>query len=181
MPVILPHKLVPWMLEHGLYPMDAMDTNHVSTYWNHLGSRLPWACEHIRKRGTNYQPFWLWGDDAQYNEACDKLVTCCMGSVLDDRSSAICTVWPLFCYRFESRMHSKTLYLRSCGVYVSVLMDAVSCFVWLVCLANDPLQGTSCWIRNTECFPQTGYFTAVKNSLSIDLVLVHFLWIMVLR
>ena len=102
MPVVLPHKLLPWMLENGIYPQEALESATVSSYWTHLSSCLPWACEHVRRKGPQFQPLWLWGDDAQYNIANDKLVTVAMGAVLDDRRCATATVWPLFCYRFDS-------------------------------------------------------------------------------
>lgn len=91
------------MLEMGIYPLE--ENQDVSQYWNHLASRVGWASEHVRMHGPHFRPLWIWGDDAQYNEANDKIVTVSMGAVLDSRCDAISTVWPLFSYRVETRMH----------------------------------------------------------------------------
>ena len=102
LPVVLPHKLIPWMLENGIYPEDTLDLDDVSNHWDHLASHLDWASEHVQQHGRHHIPLYLWGDDAQYNEEGGKLVTVAMGAVLDNRTSAVATVWPLFCYRLET-------------------------------------------------------------------------------
>ena len=102
--MVLPHKLVPWMLENGIYPEEALDRGRVSEYWDHLASCLPWASEHVRRHGSHFQPLALWGDDAQYNEMNDKLCCVSLMAVLDDRKTSVVSVWPLFSYRVETRM-----------------------------------------------------------------------------
>lgn len=106
LPVVLPHKLIPWMMENGLYPQDALDKDAVSAYWDHLGSQVDWASSHVKQCGKAFQPLWLWGDDATYNSVNDKLITVSIGAVLDMQKSSIRTVWPLFCYRFETWMQT---------------------------------------------------------------------------
>lgn len=93
------------MIENGMYPGDALDKDSVASYWGHLASMVEWGSQHVRRYGHTHQPLYLWGDDAQYNEANDKLVTVALGAVLDCRKDAVATVWPLFCYRWEIWTH----------------------------------------------------------------------------
>ena len=92
------------MLELGLYPEGALEQNVVSAYWDHLSSHVEWASEHVQHHGHAHQPLYLWGDDAQYNEENEKIVCVALGATLDERTSSVATVWPLFVYRVEAWM-----------------------------------------------------------------------------
>ena len=57
------------MLEHDLFPDEAMDETRVKEYWKHLEStKLAWACQHVDRYGYGFVPLFLWGDDAQFSE-----------------------------------------------------------------------------------------------------------------
>lgn len=100
--MVLPHKLLPWMVEHDLFPTEAMDPARLREYWEHLSGHLEWAKSHVALCHHAHVPVWLWGDDAQYNELGQKIVAVSMGCVLDDRTHCVQTVWPLFAYRFDT-------------------------------------------------------------------------------
>ena len=100
-PVVLPHRLVAWMLENELYPVETMQRDEVKKYWDHMRERVQWAKNHIERYGYLHQPLWLWGDDAVYNERLDKLCVFAMGSIFHDGTSAQCC-WPLFTFRMET-------------------------------------------------------------------------------
>ena len=75
--------------------MDEPATTAVSKFWAHardVGMPINGATDlHI--------PLYLWGDDAQFTENQDKLVTVAMGRVLETSKDARLTVWPLFVFQ----------------------------------------------------------------------------------
>ena len=91
------------MLENDLFPLEAMEDLKVKSYWDHMQKHLPWAHQLVSRYGSKMVPLWLWGDDARYmQERTEKIAAVCLGAVLDDRSSSVVSVWPLFCYRVET-------------------------------------------------------------------------------
>ena len=92
------------MLEHDLFPDEAMDETRVKEYWKHLEStKLAWACQHVDRYGYGFVPLFLWGDDAQFSEdRKEKIATMAIGAVLDDRRSSIGTIWPLCVFQVDA-------------------------------------------------------------------------------
>lgn len=50
-------------------------------------------------------PFFIWGDDCQYNESYEKLIVICMGHVLDRRTFSLESSWPIIVLREVSSSH----------------------------------------------------------------------------
>ena len=100
MPVILPHLLVPFLIQNNIMlNNDDMD-REIEKYWQFLSSTgFPHTMD---KAGTGCIPLWIWGDDAQYNERQSKVVIVAIGCVLDTRTCSKTTVWPLFAYKVDS-------------------------------------------------------------------------------
>ncbi|CAE7222271.1 unnamed protein product, partial [Symbiodinium pilosum] len=80
LPVLLPHELVPWLVEQGVFPVDEESDAAHAEFW-----------EHLQKVGTpthnataNHVPLYIWGDDAEFTEHHqDKLVVISIGRVLE--------------------------------------------------------------------------------------------------
>ena len=121
--MVLPHRLVEWLLELDLIQLDHGDEK--MNYWVHLAERLEWARVHVQEYGYEHEPCFLWGDDAQYNEQQDKLVTVSLGHLFDKREPAY-SVWPLFCFRFET--WTKTQLCNSCCAKCQVAICPVFLF-----------------------------------------------------
>ena len=103
MPLVLPENLFPWILKHKPQVLPSADA--VSSYWRHMSQRnLPWVAQ-VLETGRYPIPIYLWGDDAVYNERNEKIVAVVCGSWMDDRKDSKDTVFPLFTYRAETRLH----------------------------------------------------------------------------
>ena len=100
MPVVLPHRLVPWLVRRNRWP--AISDKAVQEYWSHhelhSATSAPTGLHH---------PCWLWGDDVRYGKRFNqKVMVCMMGHVLDcNRDSYLscfllwvcgCDSWLLF-------------------------------------------------------------------------------------
>lgn len=96
----LPHKLIPFLLEHGLMP--EISPEEVQEYWSHMSERVSWAKAHTLRHGVGHNPLMLWGDDAQYTENHEALVCVTLGCVLDPSRNTWRSVWPLFCFKDAS-------------------------------------------------------------------------------
>lgn len=112
MPVILPHELVPYLIQHNIMlNNDDMD-QEIEKYWQFLSyTGFPHS---TNKAGTGCIPLWIWGDDAQYNELQSKVVIVAIGCVLDPRTCSKTTVWPLFAYKVEPW----TFRFKKCSIFV---------------------------------------------------------------
>ena len=97
LPLVLPHKLLPWMLELDMLPLPTDE--ELERYWNHLASRVGWASSHVAIHGPHFVPLWVWGDDAQYNKRNEKVVCLAIGGVLDERKHSVNITWPLCYYK----------------------------------------------------------------------------------
>lgn len=91
--MVLPHELVPWLIRHGAFP--AVTSDDLKRYWGHCRDRVPFG----RMGGEQVHPFFLWGDDCQYNKNQDKIIVIILGHVLDERTYSMETSWPLVCIR----------------------------------------------------------------------------------
>ena len=97
MPVVLPHRLLPWLVRSRVFPEIAED--EVKQFWQHLRDV---GCSYARTSSEPLaHPCWLWGDDCVYNELGQKLVVVCMGAILDTRTLSWECCWPLFVYRAD--------------------------------------------------------------------------------
>ena len=93
MPVVLPHKLVPFLIREGVILESPQMDEEVDQYWRFLASRgYPGAADQV---GSGCIPLWLWGDDCQYNKQLQKIVTITCGCVLDPRSCPKDMFFPL--------------------------------------------------------------------------------------
>ena len=99
MPIVLPHRLIPYLLENDLFA--GVSDNEIEEYWRHLSQRVDWAKDYASGR-AKYHPFTLWGDDAVYNSRQDKLVAVAMCPTLDNRPQSQLSICLLFCYRFDT-------------------------------------------------------------------------------
>ncbi|CAE7910895.1 unnamed protein product, partial [Symbiodinium necroappetens] len=96
LPVVLPHQLLPWLVENGFLPVDDDACHEVASYWSHARS------VGLAASGQTdaHIPLYLWGDDAQFTQTHqDKLVAVAFGRVLETCKNALRTVWPLFLYQ----------------------------------------------------------------------------------
>ena len=102
MPAILPHQLIPFLLQQKVM-LDEPEMDHeIEYYWRFLSSvGFPMAAD---KPGSGTIPLWIWGDDSQYNEQGSKVVLVSIGAVLDWRTCSKMTTWPLFAYKVESQL-----------------------------------------------------------------------------
>ena len=100
MPIVLPHKAIPHLIENNLFP--TVGDKDIDQYWTHLAQRVDWAKDLVTNGRAKYHPFTLWGDDAVYNSRQDKLVAVGMCSTLDCRPQPQLSIFLLFCYRFET-------------------------------------------------------------------------------
>ena len=99
MPIALPHEVVPMLLQEGILQDSADMRNEVDFYWKFLAARhFPGSEDKV---GSGCMPLWLWGDDAQYNERQQKIVTIAFGAVLDSRTSSMEVTYPLAVYQVD--------------------------------------------------------------------------------
>ena len=91
MPIVLPHKLLPWLVRQGVWPDVAMDA--VDEYWNHQ-ERFSTG---IQPPSHQHHPVWLWGDDCRYGKKINqKVMVVMMGHVLDPCRSSYHSCFPLW-------------------------------------------------------------------------------------
>ena len=94
LPVVLPHEVFPWLVRHGIIPLN--DTDEIREFWSHArtaGMPTMGATDH-------HIPLYLWGDDARFTETHeDKLVAVAFGRLLETSKNALQSVWPLFVYQ----------------------------------------------------------------------------------
>ena len=96
MPVILPHRLFPWMMKSGIWPK--LEDGEIQKYWNHLREAQS-PLSGMSDDGCHI-PLYLWGDGAQFTESGQSMTAFCCGIVIDpDRSN----VFPLFLCKDDSR------------------------------------------------------------------------------
>lgn len=171
MPVILPENLFPWLLKHQPEAIPSDDS--VSEYWNHMAMRqdIPWVREVI-STGAMYVPIYIWGDDAIFNERNEKIVAVVCGSWLDERKNSKDTVYPLFTYRVESRLHQVLLeeLFGTCLDQPSMTLQICSAFAqlrsyrwaskhfklsWLQFLGGLGIAGLCC-LSDYVCIPSRG-------------------------
>lgn len=96
MPLLLPSKLFPWMIQHGIFP--EISTDLVANYWRHLvavGSPL----RHMSPN-KDHIPMYVWGDGAQYTESGESMMVFSCGIVIDPKRT---NIFPLFLCREVTR------------------------------------------------------------------------------
>lgn len=101
MPIALPHEVVPMLLQDGILQYSAEMRSEIDFYWRFLAARHFPGSE--GKVGSGCIPLWLWGDDAQYNERQQKIVTIAFGAVLDSRTSSMEVTYPLAVFQVDPR------------------------------------------------------------------------------
>lgn len=121
MPVILPHQLIPFLLQQKIMLDEPEMDREIEYYWRFLSSvDFPGAAD---KPGSGTIPLWIWGDDSQYNGQGSKVVLVSIGAVLDWRTCSKMTTWPLFAYKVESQPMIITVQLPIQRVlYIQILL-----------------------------------------------------------
>ena len=102
------------LLEKGHVPHPDEDGGATDQFWSHMCERtkFSWPQEVVATMNEGkVLPLYLWGDDAQINERCEKLIACACGNWLDERSNGKDSMYPLFCIRSESWIKSHSLVL----------------------------------------------------------------------
>ena len=96
MPLLLPSKLFPWMIQHGIFPK--ISTDLVANYWRHLGA----VGSPLRHMSPNQDhiPMYVWGDGAQYTESGESMMVFSCGIVIDPKRT---NIFPLFLCREATR------------------------------------------------------------------------------
>ena len=128
MPIILPHELMGYLKTNNV--LKNFDMDDVAAYWRHAGKYMSWAKNHW---GTtaNHLPAFLYGDDAQFDEAHNKLLVVSLGFLLDGRRSSMETHHPLFVLRLSLSCGFDTLqaYMKpeSCWVHA----ESALCLFWV--------------------------------------------------
>ena len=98
MPVVLPHKLVPWLIRIGKWPITVVAG--VRHYWDH---HKHWNTG-IAAPSTAHHPLWLWGDDCRYGKKFNqKVMVCMMGHCLDNNRNSYDSCFPLWVCGCDSR------------------------------------------------------------------------------
>ena len=91
MPIVLPHKLLPWLARNGLWP--EVNLEELREYWNHHK-------EHdtgIKAPSDEHHPVYLWGDDVRYGKRFNqKVMVCVVGHVLDKNRNSYLSCHPRF-------------------------------------------------------------------------------------
>ncbi|CAE7491413.1 unnamed protein product, partial [Symbiodinium necroappetens] len=79
MPVLLPHKLVPWLIRKNCWP-DIKDKD-VKDFWQH---QKLYSADATCPTSDLHHPYWLWGDDVRYGKRFNqKVMTVMMGHILE--------------------------------------------------------------------------------------------------
>ena len=122
---MLPHQLLPWLVDNGIMPVDDTACREVADFWSHarnVGMPTSGATAvHI--------PLYLWGDDAQFTQTHqDKLVAVAFGRVLETSKNALQTVWPLFLYQQagSDMCCGSTVYISYTNMYTMLLLQTES-------------------------------------------------------
>lgn len=153
MPLLLPSKLFPWMIQHGIFPK--ISTDLVANYWRHLEA----VGSPLRDMSPNHDhiPMYVWGDGAQYTESGESMMVFSCGIVIDPKRT---NIFPLFLCRevtwHDQRKKVVNLFLLDEG-YGYLKIDLVLIMHWSsksiqysMCL---PLEGTVSWWCNHVCLP----------------------------
>ena len=96
MPVVLPHRLFPWMMRRGIWP--TLENGALDEYWKHLknvGSPLGGMSD------GSHIPIYFWGDGAQYTESGESILVFTCGIVIDENRS---NTFPLFMCREDAQL-----------------------------------------------------------------------------
>ena len=151
MPLLLPSKLFPWMIQHGIFP--EISTDLVANYWRHLGA----VGSPLRHMSPNkdHIPMYVWGDGAQYTESGESMMVFSCGIVIDPKRT---NIFPLFLCREVTRHKEYKLTVKF--FFLMKGMDIVQ--NWSVKLhwsSNisygmwDVVEGTVYWWCNHVCLP----------------------------
>ena len=98
-PLVLPHEIIPWLVERGVFPVGPEAEEEVTQYWSHMDKMG------TPRNGASHQhvPLYLWGDDAQFTENQDKLCAVSFGRTLESGKNSLIFCWPLFLYHHAAR------------------------------------------------------------------------------
>ena len=97
-PIILPHELLPWLHRNGAFPEIA--ASELQKYWGRVRMRGGTVADVVSaEMESRCHPLYIWGDDAKYTSAHDKLLVIVMGHCLDPNTYSVECCWPLFALR----------------------------------------------------------------------------------
>lgn len=98
MPCTLPSDLLPFLIEHGLFP--EVPLRQRKRYWNHLRECSSPMAQQIPS--NDLLPLFLWADAANYWKD-ESVLAICIGCTLDDRKNSLETHFPLVICREDPR------------------------------------------------------------------------------
>ena len=97
-PIILPHELLPWLHRNGAFPEIA--ASELQKYWGRMRMRGGTVADIVSaEMESRCHPLYIWGDDAKYTSAHDKLLVIVMGHCLDPNTYSVECCWPLLALR----------------------------------------------------------------------------------
>lgn len=96
-PMVLPHKLIPYLWSKGLWPHHK--PRELTRYWNHIRCSGKSPLGEVSPE-SNHIPLWFWGDGAQVNNQFS-VVVLAIGACLDQRSFSMDFCFPLTFVREE--------------------------------------------------------------------------------
>ena len=97
MPVLLPHRLVPWLIRSNLWP--EVPPQDRFQYWSHH-KRMDSG---ITAPSPEHHPLWIWGDDVRYGKRIEqKVMVAMLGHVLDTRKDTYACCFPLWVCGYET-------------------------------------------------------------------------------
>ena len=100
LPVVLPHRLLPWLHRQGLFAQ--VNDADLARYWCHHA----FFRTGIKAPSEKHHPIWIWGDDCQYGKRKDqKVMVCMLGHVLDPRTNSYECCYPLWACGYEPRLN----------------------------------------------------------------------------
>ena len=117
MPVLLPHKLVPWLIRKNCWP-DIKDKD-VKDFWRH--QKLYSAADATCPTSDLHHPYWLWGDDVRYGKRFNqKVMTVMMGHILDCSKNSYRSCFPLWVCGCDSWLLFEILFLYNIYIYIYI-------------------------------------------------------------
>lgn len=98
MPIIFPHEMAVYLQTQDLWPDSESERQRTEFYWEHFANvDAEWAREQPYG-GQSPRPVGLYGDDAVYNVAGDKIHIVTWNDALKDDSSRMHS-YTIFCLR----------------------------------------------------------------------------------
>eukprot|EP00439_Symbiodinium_sp_Y106_P030684 s922_g3.t1 len=105
-PIFAPHRLTAWLVRTGRLQMDRAASQQFSRHFTE--QRAPWM-EDSCYTATNYYPYGLYGDDAEYTVTKEKLLVIFMSFPLQESTKVLDSRFPVCMLRTERILGPETL------------------------------------------------------------------------